>query len=204
MYHAGGFYSTVLVILPLFQVCVESLGVLRVMIQCLCWLIFHISSPPAGAHINPAVSITMATIGRFPWKKVPFYIIAQFLGAFMAAACVFGVYHGECFRSHCMWGPYRSLVPLRVGMQHGPATGYEMWIPGTHYTDTDVFKIFPKSPSDTTRANKWISFSCKPPVLYRYLHDTHFCWSFCANVHLSRPIHRDVMADRHGAGNVGE
>lgn len=47
----------------------------------------------SGAHINPAVSITMATIGRFPWKKVPFYIIAQFLGAFMAAACVFGVYH---------------------------------------------------------------------------------------------------------------
>ncbi|PIK54441.1 putative aquaporin-9-like [Apostichopus japonicus] len=47
----------------------------------------------SGAHINPAVTVTMATIGRFPWKKVPFYIIAQFLGAFMAAACVFGVYH---------------------------------------------------------------------------------------------------------------
>lgn len=47
----------------------------------------------SGAHINPAVTVTMAVIGRFPWKKVIFYVIAQFLGAFMAAACVFGVYH---------------------------------------------------------------------------------------------------------------
>lgn len=67
-----------------------------------------------GAHINPAVTVTMATIGRFPWKKVPFYIIAQFLGAFMAAACVFGVYHGKFNVAIRYYGRSKSLVLLLI------------------------------------------------------------------------------------------
>eukprot|EP00057_Strongylocentrotus_purpuratus_P018791 XP_011673265.1 PREDICTED: aquaporin-3-like [Strongylocentrotus purpuratus] len=46
----------------------------------------------SGAHLNPAVTLAFACLGRFPWKKVPFYILAQMVGAFIAAACVFGVY----------------------------------------------------------------------------------------------------------------
>ncbi|XP_072038317.1 aquaporin-3-like [Amphiura filiformis] len=46
-----------------------------------------------GAHINPAVTIAFATIGRFPWVKVPLFIGAQMIGAFLAAASVFGVYY---------------------------------------------------------------------------------------------------------------
>ncbi|XP_070543104.1 aquaporin-3-like [Ptychodera flava] len=47
----------------------------------------------SGAHINPAVTLAMAIVGRFPWYKVIFYWLMQFLGAFAAAACVFGVYY---------------------------------------------------------------------------------------------------------------
>ncbi|XP_072038316.1 aquaporin-9-like [Amphiura filiformis] len=47
----------------------------------------------SGAHINPAVTVAFSTIGRFPWLKVPLFVGAQMLGAFLAAACVFGVYH---------------------------------------------------------------------------------------------------------------
>ena len=50
----------------------------------------------SGGHINPAVSIAFAVIGRFSWLKVPLYSLAQTLGAFLAAACVYGVYIGEC------------------------------------------------------------------------------------------------------------
>lgn len=38
----------------------------------------------SGAHLNPAVSIAFAARGDFPWKRVPAYILAQFLGAILA------------------------------------------------------------------------------------------------------------------------
>ena len=38
----------------------------------------------SGAHLNPAVSIAFAARGNFPWKRVPAYIVAQFIGAILA------------------------------------------------------------------------------------------------------------------------
>src|SRR5215831_4855826 len=38
----------------------------------------------SGAHLNPAVSISFALRGNFPWKRVPPYIVAQLLGAVLA------------------------------------------------------------------------------------------------------------------------
>ena len=38
----------------------------------------------SGAHLNPAVSIAFAARGNFPWKRVPAYVAAQFLGAILA------------------------------------------------------------------------------------------------------------------------
>src|SRR5215471_5613650 len=38
----------------------------------------------SGAHLNPAVSFGFALRGDFPWKRVPAYIVAQFLGAVLA------------------------------------------------------------------------------------------------------------------------
>jgi len=35
----------------------------------------------SGAHLNPAVSIAFALRGDFPWRRVPGYLVAQFLGA---------------------------------------------------------------------------------------------------------------------------
>jgi aquaporin Z len=37
-----------------------------------------------GAHLNPAVSVAFAMRGNFPWKRVPAYVICQFLGAILA------------------------------------------------------------------------------------------------------------------------
>ena len=39
------------------------------------------SAAVSGAHLNPAITIALATIGKFEWSNVPLYIVAQFLGA---------------------------------------------------------------------------------------------------------------------------
>jgi len=46
----------------------------------------------SGAHLNPAVTIAMAAIGKFSWSLVPGYIAAQMAGAFLGAALVWLTY----------------------------------------------------------------------------------------------------------------
>ena len=45
--------------------------------------------------MNPAITLTMAVIGKLAWFKVPIYWLAQYLGAFMAATSVYMVYAGK-------------------------------------------------------------------------------------------------------------
>ncbi|WP_339628083.1 MIP/aquaporin family protein [uncultured Maribacter sp.] len=50
------------------------------------------SADVSGAHLNPAVSIGLATAGKFSWALVPGYIIAQVLGAIMGNLLVWLTY----------------------------------------------------------------------------------------------------------------
>ena len=51
----------------------------------------HIS----GAHLNPAVSIGLAFGGRFKAMELPHYVIAQVLGAILAAATIYCIASGQ-------------------------------------------------------------------------------------------------------------
>ncbi len=53
----------------------------------------YIAGKTTGAHLNPAVTLTMAVFRGFPWKKVLPYFLAQIAGAFVGAAIVFWNYH---------------------------------------------------------------------------------------------------------------
>ena len=46
----------------------------------------------SGGHLNPAVTVAMATIGQFGWSDVPGYIAAQTGGAFLGAVVVWLAY----------------------------------------------------------------------------------------------------------------
>ena len=47
----------------------------------------------SGAHLNPAVTIALASIGKFDWAQVPGYIVAQMIGAFLGAVLVWLHYY---------------------------------------------------------------------------------------------------------------
>jgi glycerol uptake facilitator protein len=52
----------------------------------------YVAGGVSGAHINPAVTLAFAVRRGFPWRKVPGYIAAQVVGAFLGALLVYIVY----------------------------------------------------------------------------------------------------------------
>jgi glycerol uptake facilitator protein len=52
----------------------------------------YVANKYSGAHLNPAVTLSLAVFKGFSWKKVLPYMVAQFLGAFTAAALVYWNY----------------------------------------------------------------------------------------------------------------
>ncbi|MCA9668104.1 MAG: aquaporin Z [Myxococcales bacterium] len=49
----------------------------------------------SGCHLNPAVSVGLAAAGRFPAKELPGYIIAQVVGAALAAGALLLLLNGQ-------------------------------------------------------------------------------------------------------------
>ena len=52
----------------------------------------YVAGKISGAHLNPAVTLTLAVFRDFPWSKVIPYSLAQTAGAFVAAALVYRNY----------------------------------------------------------------------------------------------------------------
>jgi glycerol uptake facilitator protein len=46
----------------------------------------------SGAHINPAVTVALASVGAFPWGSVPAYLAAQVAGGFLGGVLVWLIY----------------------------------------------------------------------------------------------------------------
>jgi glycerol uptake facilitator protein len=55
----------------------------------------YITAPSSGGHLNPAVTIALATAGKFSWGLVPSYILAQMLGAMLGALVVWVIYRPQ-------------------------------------------------------------------------------------------------------------
>src|ERR687897_10516 len=48
----------------------------------------------SGAHVNPAVTLGLASTGKFPWQYTPHYIVAQLVGAVLAAFATWVTFGG--------------------------------------------------------------------------------------------------------------
>jgi aquaporin Z len=56
--------------------------------------IIYFMGTVSGAHINPAVTLAFAARGHFPWRRVPGYLVAQLIGALLAAIVLEWLYGG--------------------------------------------------------------------------------------------------------------
>jgi glycerol uptake facilitator protein len=85
----------------------------------------------SGAHINPAVTLAFAARRGFPWRKVPGYIAAQLVGAFLGALLVYIVYKGAIDsyeRAHHIVRGQASSVPTYSIFATFPASYFKTWL----------------------------------------------------------------------------
>jgi glycerol uptake facilitator protein len=52
-----------------------------------------VASKASGAHLNPAVTVALAVLGKISWSVVPEYIAGQMLGAMLGTAAVWATYY---------------------------------------------------------------------------------------------------------------
>lgn len=52
----------------------------------------YVSAGVSGAHLNPAVTLSLCVLRGFPWGKLPAFVAAQVAGAFAGAALTFATY----------------------------------------------------------------------------------------------------------------
>lgn len=94
----------------------------------------YISMGVSGGHLNPAVTIANCVFGAFPWKKAPGFILAQILGAMVAAANVYGLFkpyfdEGEknLLPGETMTSKYGSIFCTYPGVPNGYAVWSELF-----------------------------------------------------------------------------
>lgn len=51
----------------------------------------------SGAHINPAVTLAFTVAGRFPLKKLPYYLLSQIAGAILASLTLKSLFPSNLF-----------------------------------------------------------------------------------------------------------
>ena len=91
----------------------------------------YVAGGISGAHINPAVTIAFAARRGFPWRKVPGYIAAQMVGAFLGALLVYIVYKGAIDsyeRAHHIARGEASSLPTYSIFATFPAPYFGNWI----------------------------------------------------------------------------
>lgn len=78
--------------------------------------LIHVLGDVSGCHLNPAVTLAFAGAGRFSWKQVPGFVLAQIMGG-LCASLVLSVLFSEELRSSTGAAAYGGTVPRGPAMQ---------------------------------------------------------------------------------------
>jgi glycerol uptake facilitator protein len=72
-----------------------GLGMVAIAFALAVGLAIYAFGETSGAHINPAVTLSLASVGRFPWSETPPYIGAQLVGASAGAGLIVAAFGGH-------------------------------------------------------------------------------------------------------------
>ncbi len=72
----------------------SDLGIISLAFASIVIVTVYVFGYISGNHINPAVTLGLAATGKFPWRDVPSYLVAQVLGAVLGAFLIAGVLGG--------------------------------------------------------------------------------------------------------------
>lgn len=75
-----------------------------------------VAAPVSGGHLSPSFTLAFTVFKGFPIRKVPYYILSQLIGGFLAALCVYGVYK-------------QQLVAITAAMRESPTTAAAIFSP---------------------------------------------------------------------------
>lgn len=81
----------------------------------------YVSGRTSGGHLNPAVTLALAVRGELPWRRLPAYWFAQYLGAFVGALLVYVDYASAFTAFEAKHAIVRG--GLEAGKLVGPAAG---------------------------------------------------------------------------------
>ena len=89
----------------------------------------YIAGGISGAHLNPAISIMLYVYRGFPLRKIPTYIFAQVLAAFIAALISYGLYRTAILEyaaglNLSASGTAEAFITSRRHASVGPATAF--------------------------------------------------------------------------------
>jgi len=91
-------------------------------------LAIYASNIFSDAHLNPAVTIAMIFAKKFDYKKLPIYLLAQFLGAFVSAAFLYSIFSGfitDFETAHnIIRGSQESIVSASMFGEYFPNPGF--------------------------------------------------------------------------------
>jgi len=69
-----------------------GLGMISLSFGLVVAIVIYAFGSTSGAHINPAVTVALAATGRFPWRDVGPYVVAQIVGSVLGGLVVVGIF----------------------------------------------------------------------------------------------------------------
>ncbi len=85
----------------------------------------------SGAHLNPAVTLSLAIFRGFPWRKVAPYVLVQTVAAFVAAAIVFWEYRPAFLKADPLLDHTAGIFTTFPAFPQAPYAGFLDQVIGT-------------------------------------------------------------------------